>query len=326
MNNTILILGASGTVGGAIFRRLSNPPRKRAGNFTSYDSPAVYGTFYKNPPFGAGDIQPPPSLSGTEPHRAKTNGAVNEKYYRQWDMANPAGLQYILEEIQPAYVVSALNGNFEHQLSAHRLAAEYLQKSGGFFIFLSTANVFDGSPDAGHSEADTPYPISAYGKFKYACEQLLAKKLNDRCLIIRLPKIVSAKDTPAEMKYLERNPRTFSNLFMSFNTVENAAAGIQYYIEEKMTGVVHLTSTDGVPMETFARFLAGQSPQGISLTVETLTAETYGQLFSCDDTGLLRCNADNNFYLTLKSIKDLPERLAITCAKALSAAGPEEYR
>ena len=130
----ILIFGASGTVGSALFTALS----------PTYD---VYGTYNKKKP------------------------ATNDNHWLKYDLSEP--VEDILKKIKPSLIISSLTGDFAKQWNAHRHMAEYLRETAGQMIYISTANVFDGAPVGGHTESDIPYPISQYGLFKQSCEEMV---------------------------------------------------------------------------------------------------------------------------------------------------------
>jgi len=206
----ILILGASGTVGGAIFRYAS----------AQYQ---CWGTYNKNNP---ADLDP--------------------KRMAKWDIADTNALKQLLIDISPDIVISSLTGDFETQISAHRYMAEYLQKAGKHMIFISTANVFDGATNKPHTESDKPYPVSQYGKFKLECEQLLQSALKENCLIIRIPKIMTRQVAD---NYIFGEP-VYKNLYAGFNTPENVAKAVVKCIQLKKYGILHLSSHDYMSIDT----------------------------------------------------------------------------
>ena len=128
MMRTVLILGASGTIGSAIFRRLSQEKTLR-----------VVGTC-----FSARQKESPDMI----------------RFSLETDILP------LLRQVRPDVIVSAMRGDFGEQLSAHETAADCLREHGGKMIFLSTVNVFDGGMDRPHYEEDTREPVSAYGRFK----------------------------------------------------------------------------------------------------------------------------------------------------------------
>ncbi len=274
----ILVLGASGTIGNAVYQRLSG----------KHD---VCGTYNKRRPAN-----------------------IEEKHLYKYDCADCVALDNILNNVNPDLVISSLTGNFEHQLVAHKHIAEYLKKSSGRCIFLSSANVFDGTPDTAHVESDIPYPISQYGKFKYSCEQLIQSHLENQSLIIRLPRTLSSEDALNEVQQIENGQPIFANLYMSYNTVSNVAKAILPCIETNIYGILHLTSDDFISVDEYMKMLFLKYNKNPSYTASLLTAESYCSLLGCNDPALLRYNKDGNFYLTLKSINtDLFSNFSLSC-------------
>jgi len=274
----VLILGSSGTIGTAIHTQLSE----------RYE---VYGTYNKNKPDN-----------------------ISSKYLFNYGLGEEGALKNILDSVAPHIVVSSLTGDFEKQLSEHRHLAEYLKDNGGRLIFLSTANVFDGFPDRHHSEEDIPYPISDYGKFKYACEQLLESVLKDNLLIVRLCKIYSAKSARLEIERLRKGQSIFSNLYMSYNTADNVAKAISYFVGTNNCGTIHLTSTDCVTTEQFAKMLLEKYNTDAPYISEALTPHSYCDLLDCNNPDLLKIRDDGNFNLSLKSLyPELTQKFGLSC-------------
>jgi len=228
-------------------------------------------------------------------------------------------LEHILAKTGPDLVISSLTGGFSHQINAHKRIAEYLAESGGRCIFLSTANVFDGSPDSSHTEADAPYPASEYGKFKYSCEKLLQSRLGNHCLIVRLPKILSPEAADNEIRWVKNGGIVHSNLYMSYNSAENAAKAIRFCIETEKSGVVHLTSPDFMAYDEFINALLLKREQEFSYNKDLLTVAKYCGILDCDDPSLIRCGGDGNFYLSLKSIDtDTAGKFSLSCKDVVS--------
>ena len=276
----ILIMGASGTIGSAIYERLAK----------QYE---VYGTYNKHQPL----------------HMRK------ESIY-QYDIANRERLNQILKEVRPDWVVSSLTGNHEHQLAAHECIADYLQESKGRCIFLSTANVFDGEVAGAHIESDTPYPISAYGRFKYSCEQMLQIRLGNRLLIARLPRTLSSEDAMNEIQASQKGEPVFSNLYISYNTATHVASAICSCIETERHGIWHLTSDDCISMAEWTKQIFRKKNICFDYTTDDLTVESYCRLLGCEQPDVLRHGNDQIFCLALKSMH---KEYRITCEEVLAA-------
>jgi len=279
----ILILGASGTVGRALHKTLS----------TKYE---VYGTFNQNKPED-----------------------VDDKYWLKYDIADAGLTDDILSAVKPDIVISSLTGNYKNQFLVHKRVAKHLKQYSGFCIFLSTANVFDGSPDRCHSEDDPPYPFSDYGKFKQSCEELLLQSLGeDNCLIVRLPKILAKREISNMIQQVKNGQPIYSNLYMSLNTDENVASAIQYCIDSRKSGTLHLTSYDYMSVDEYIGLLFEQSDENIKYDAKKLTVDEYCAIFNREDASVLRLSGDANFYVALKSIDvDVATRFGLSCREAV---------
>ncbi len=208
----ILVLGASGLAGAAIMGAL-----QAAGHDLS-------GT----------------SRAGLD--RGKNPGLL------QFSLEEPRSVTPLLEEIRPDAVVSCLRGDFDRQLEAHRLAAEFLCRNGGTLVYLSTANVFDGDLSRPHYEGDALCSDSAYGQFKIACEQLLQERLGKNCVILRPPEIWG-RDCP-RLRALVRSVQegrpiqTYENLFVNYTTDMQIAQWVAFILDHGLRGVFHVGTRD----------------------------------------------------------------------------------
>lgn len=213
----------------------------------------------------------------------------------KWDMTEVGTLIAILEEIKPSVVISSLTGNFDAQIAAHEELAKFLQQTNGRVIFMSTANVFDGAPSGGHKATDLPYPISAYGKFKVTCENLLQNALGDRCLIIRLPKIQTADFEEFMLKHATEGKPVLANLYMNFCAPEDVAATVKRAIKAGLSGILHQGGSKPLSIHEFVSSLG----RGVNYTSATLSLEEYCKELGCDNPNLLKISDNGNFYLTL---------------------------
>ncbi len=217
----ILILGASGLAGAEIRRTLDTP-----GNL-------VYGSC-RNPAGAAGLCR--------------------------YDLDGPGDLEAVLEETRPEAIVSCLRGDYEKQLEAHRTAGDYLAGRGGRMVYLSTANVFDGETDRPHYEDDPPKAESDYGRFKIACERLLAERLGEKLAVLRLPEIWG-RSAP-RLRALKEADRTagtapvYDNIRINFTTDRQAAKWTEYILQQNLGGIFHAGTRDERTHGAFRRQLA----------------------------------------------------------------------
>ena len=268
----ILILGASGLVGSAIYKKLAD--------VKEYE---VHGTYNRNKPEDFHDVH-------------------------KWDIADITGLNELLSITSPDVIISSLTGDFVQQFAAHKAIADYLKKSGGRMIFISTVNVFDGAAGGNHSEAALPYPLSQYGDFKKNCEEMLMWTLGKNCLIARLPKILSNKDAENITRHIEKGNGFYTNLFFNFNTPEKVAEAIKICIEKNKSGIAHMVGRGYMSDADWASQVLEKA--GLTITYETMemTAEKYCTALGCNDMSKLRPSDDGGFYLTMVCTdKDLTE-------------------
>jgi len=279
----ILLLGASGSIGGAIFKRLAS----------NHD---VYGSYNENMPVDATNAQ-----------------------FVRYSLTDSEGILSLLDRVRPELVISSLTGDFEKQIVAHEHIAEYLNETSGRCIYISTANVFDGSPTGSKTENEKPYSISSYGKFKIACEQLLQSKLMDKCLIIRLPRTLNHKSISIEIEQIEKNRSVINNLFMSYNTADNVANALSYCIEKSKHGILHLSSRDSIATSDFVKLMLSSESKDFKYSVIKLTPEEYCKILGCNDISLLHFNIDGNFYLSLDSVdSEIKTQFAISCEEVMT--------
>ena len=210
--HSILILGASGYTGNAIYRELC-----------SYFE--TYGTYY----------------SAHELYD-------NNKSFFGYDVAND-DITQILKQIKPTIIISALRGNFKAQYHAHKQVCKYINGASQCrLLFLSSVNVFDGSTDLPSYEDTRPRAVSEYGRFKASVEKLLFEKIKHQVSILRLPMVLGAYSPRIlQLRQAIKHQAVFDvypNLIVSVTTANTIAQQIHYIINKELRGVFHLASND----------------------------------------------------------------------------------
>ncbi len=209
----ILVMGASGFIGGEIKSALEN----------SYD---VYGTYY------------------TENGRFCGDGSM-----LRMDISKPESIEKALLKSKADVVISSLRGDFPQQAAAHRVAAEYLKASGGRLIYISSLNVFDDIEKRRkpNYEDDAPKAQSAYGKHKIECEELTRGILGENAITIRIPPVY-ARDCPRLKALADTRPPVrvceYTGIEMNYTTTGQIAAYIGHIIKNELTGVFHVGTSD----------------------------------------------------------------------------------
>ncbi|WP_458626497.1 sugar nucleotide-binding protein [Winogradskyella sp. PC D3.3] len=216
----ILILGASGYIGNAIYKEL--------------------GPYFKT--FGT--------------YRTPLKAFETNKQFFQYNLEED-DVYEILEACQPTIIISALRGNFNAQTIVHQHIAEYALSFGSKIIFLSSANVFDAYSKYPSYELDKTLSHSIYGHFKIKIENLLLRLPEKQVAIIRVPMIFGASSPRIEelkQAILENESvEVFPNLIMNVMLDKKLTQQIHYIINRNKYGVFHLGSSDLVHHDDYTK-------------------------------------------------------------------------
>lgn len=214
----ILILGASGFIGNAIYKELCSYYR-------------TFGTYNTN-----------------------NKALENNQHFFQYNIEEDDVFE-ILNTIKPTVIISSLRGDFSAQIIAHQHISEYILQNKARLIFLSSANVFDAYSKFPSYEYDKTLSNSVYGHFKIKIENMLLRLPKMKIAILRLPMVFGAFSPRVdEIKLLlkEKLPiEVFPNLVMNVTSDNKLTQQIHYIINQKKYGVFHLGSTDLVHHDEF---------------------------------------------------------------------------
>jgi len=218
----ILILGASGYLGHAIYTELC-----------SYFN--TFGTYY-----------------------SPKKKFENNHQFIHYDIEND-DVHEILKISKPDIIISALRGDFYAQTIAHTHIEEYALENNTKIIFLSSANAFDAYSKYPSYETDKTLSHSIYGHFKIKIENMLLRMPKRQIAILRLPmvfgtncpRIREIKQHIADKHAVE----TFPNLIMNVALDKKITQQIHYIINRKKSGIFHLGSTDLVHHDEFIKAL-----------------------------------------------------------------------
>ena len=216
----ILILGASGYLGNALYKEL--------------------GPYFKT--FGT--------------YRTPKKVFENNRQFFQYNVEED-DVYEILEAAKPTIIISALRGDFNAQTIAHQHIAEYALEHGTKIIFLSSANVFDAYSKYPSYELDKTLSHSIYGHFKIKIENMLLRLPKKQVAVLRLP-MVFGQECPRiqEMKLFisENEPvEIFPNLIMNVTLDKKVTQQIHYIINREKYGIFHLGSTDLIHHDEFVK-------------------------------------------------------------------------
>ena len=216
----ILILGASGFIGQALYKEL-------CGYFRTF------GTYCRD------------------------NYAFNKnQHYFQYNIEEDDIFE-ILDIVKPTIIISAIRGNFSAQIIAHQHITEYIIANNSKLMFLSSANVFDAYSKFPSYENDKTLSHSMYGHFKIKIENMLLRLPKQYYAIIRLPMVFGAQSPRIqEIKFhiKEKIPfEVFPNLIMNVTTDTKVTQQIHYLINRNKKGIFHLGSEDLVHHDDFIK-------------------------------------------------------------------------
>ncbi|HET8808776.1 MAG TPA: sugar nucleotide-binding protein [Flavobacteriaceae bacterium] len=205
-----MILGASGFLGNVLYKELQ----------AYFD---VHGTY-----------------------STKTHFRKNKKFHA-WDLEKEP-LAPLLKNLKPNIVVSALRGSFQAQIHAHQEIIDFLTRSDGKLIFLSSANVFDAFTNYPSYEFDKTLSDSVYGRFKIKIENALLRLPSEKYVIARLPMVFGANSPRVQeikqLAGLHEAIEVFPNVVINAASHQKLSQQIHFIINQGKHGIFHLGSKD----------------------------------------------------------------------------------
>nr|WP_321223140.1 sugar nucleotide-binding protein [uncultured Psychroserpens sp.] len=221
----ILILGASGFLGNAIYKEL-------LGYFKTFGTYRVSKKIYED----------------------------NHQFF-QYNVEED-DVYEILEATKPTIIISCLRGDFRAQTIAHQHIAEYLFDHDSKLIFLSSANVFDAYSKYPSYEFDKTLSGSVYGHFKIKIENMLLRLPKKKVAIIRLPMVLGSQSPRLKEIRQHLQDKTaieiFPNIIMNVTTDTKVTQQIHYIINQNKSGIFHLGSTDLVHHDDYFKDIVKQ--------------------------------------------------------------------
>lgn len=221
----ILILGASGFIGNALYKELC----------------AYFKTF------------------GT--YRIPKKVFEDNHQFFHYDVEKDDVYQ-ILEATQPSIIISSLRGDFHAQTIAHQHISEYVLAHECKIIFLSSANVFDAYSKFPSYEFDKTLSGSIYGHFKIKIENMLLRLPKKKVAIVRLPMVLGSQSPRLKELKQHLQEKTaieiFPNIIMNVTTDSKVTQQIHYMINRNKHGIFHLGSTDLVHHDEYFKDIIKQ--------------------------------------------------------------------
>ena len=205
----ILILGASGTIGNALYKILS----------PYYN---VYGTYFNNK-----DIR-------------------NKK--KIFFDSSTTQLQSILKITKPKLIINALKGEQLDLINVQRNTVDYCMKKDCRLMFISGVNVFDAFHNYPSCEYDKTLSESVYGKFQITMENHMLKVPFTKKVIIRSAIVFGVKSKrlkEIDFKVENKIPiEVFPNTIVNFSSLYRLTQQIHFIINHKLSGIFHLGTDD----------------------------------------------------------------------------------
>lgn len=218
--HNILILGASGFLGGAIYKELCSYFR-------------TFGTY-----------------------NISNKTLEKNKHFFQFNIEED-DVYEILHIIKPTIIISAIRGDFSKQVLVHQHLTEYVFTNKIKIIFLSSANVFDAYSKYPSYEQDKTLSNSIYGHFKIKIENMLLRLPKKQVAVLRLPMVFGGQSPRVSeiLEFIKVNEaiEVFPNLIMNVTTDSKVTQQIHYIINRNKNGVFHLGSTDLVHHDDFIK-------------------------------------------------------------------------
>jgi len=233
---TILICGATGQLGSALYDQLRNASDK------------VYGTFKSQRP----------------------ENLINKDLF-QLDIQNEEQVQALLEKIKPDIIINTVAMTHVDNCELNQTEAYSINVIGNRnllkysapttkFIFISTYYIFEGAkekPTETYCESDPVHPLNYYGKTKQLAEEDTIKKENS--LIIRTSKIYSLgrdqRNFLARLYSTLQQQQTSAQVDDQYTNpimVETLASSIITLITKHKKGIYHIGGKDIVSNYQFA--------------------------------------------------------------------------
>ncbi len=210
--HTILIIGASGFIGNAIYKECCT-------YFETHGTYCSQEKIYKE-----------------------------NQVFHYYDTAK-GGIAEILKTVQPSVVISCHKGDKRRTFEEHKVLCEYIKAYHySRLLFVSSFEVFDGLYEYPSYENDIPKSGTSKGVFKVKMERLLLTEIPAQLAILRLP-LVLGNNSPI-ITLLRKSAEfassfdVYPNKIVSVNTINKIAQQVHYIINKNLDGIYHLASED----------------------------------------------------------------------------------
>ena len=256
----VLVVGASGSVGNGLFRRIGK---------ASID---VHGTWFANKP-----------------------KSYTQERWSQLDARDRGAVFKLFEELRPKTVIhciSLLTAESEHNqelateinVETAKNVAEACKHYGVKLVFISTNHVFAGKKKTPYTERDKPHPVNHYGRTKLAAENTIRSVMGEDgdWIIARIPYIVG-HDQKYSMFLLDtlrsgKSIKVPSDTVTTPTHIDGVGEVLLRLIGQDKKGLYHITSKEPLSRYEATRRQAlaeGLNPKLIETApLEEIIAET----------------------------------------------------
>ena len=153
---------------------------------------------------------------------------------------------------------------YQLNVSGTQNILELAKKYNQYLIYISTDFIFDGTKNTPYLETDTPNPIEWYGETKYLGEKVITDSNYNNYNISRITYPYRAKfDTKPDIirKVLTKlqngeEVKMFSDQICTYTFIDDIAAALGYFLENKNTGVHHLVGSSSHSPYEMAKLVA----------------------------------------------------------------------
>lgn len=153
---------------------------------------------------------------------------------------------------------------YQLNVEGTRNILELAQKFNQYFIYISTDFVFDGTKTTPYLETDIPNPIEWYGETKYLGEKVIIDSGFSNYNISRITypyranfdvKVDIIRKVLAKLKNGEE-VKMFSDQICTYTFIDDIAASLGYFLENKNTGIYHLVGSSSHSPYEMAKLVA----------------------------------------------------------------------
>ena len=229
----LLVIGASGTIGSALYRKAVSRNIAVVGTCTKEREGLI--------PFLLGIDKPQDLIKKLEPMMHEECSAVIA--------AAKTNLRFCYENPDSSYEIN---------VRATQELILLLQAYGIGIVYLSSDAVFDGVY-GDYDETSEIHPLSVYGKHKAAMENFIEERFPD-ALIYRLPKIVNDKPVGNHLfmdfyrSYQNRLPiHCISGLKFNPTFLDDVTSCILLGIHKKLRGIYHVANSENYTRAQLAK-------------------------------------------------------------------------